>query len=155
MSNSAATFQRLPQTLVNFFTKYPPRPFVEYLAVPSTTTDPAANPFLPNKHTTGVYHAPAYLRRRQADLYKTARKFGLEEMLPPMAKKLGAEKMAASPMMRGVWVEKLKKHQRTREERYEKRAAALDTVDEKMAEVRGSKHWERKHKRAAKQAREW
>jgi len=69
--------QELPPKLLRFFARFPP----------GTHTDVRSNPFKPTVHTvTGKWHNPVYSLRRQADLFKMARAYGVEELLPPSRK---------------------------------------------------------------------
>jgi large subunit ribosomal protein L25 len=107
--------QTLPPKLLRFFAQYPPSTLVAAAATqaPSTiqtatpnasgedasvgTTKQAAsrpaalpenNPFRSIRHpVTRVWHEPRYSFRRQADLVKLARQYGVEELLPPTSKK--------------------------------------------------------------------
>ncbi|KAG9236472.1 putative 54S ribosomal protein L25, mitochondrial [Amylocarpus encephaloides] len=55
--------------------------------VSDTETLGFPNPFRPQKHPlSGNWHDPKYSLRRQADLCKLARKYGVEELLPPTVK---------------------------------------------------------------------
>ncbi|ODV79561.1 uncharacterized protein CANTADRAFT_20868 [Suhomyces tanzawaensis NRRL Y-17324] len=130
-------FSKLPQKLHNFFIKYPPRPFAEYNTKPSTITDPKLNPFLPNKNPeSGKWHSPKFSLRRSADLYKMARKFGIEELLPPTPKKYYEEKYDNKNWMRGVLTQKKKRWERELPEKLEAREQAIATMDETIAAVR-------------------
>lgn len=98
--------QTLPPKLLRFFARYPPPPgsglssntftksantlsaeFKAYHDDSSTdhahAPSEAPNPFRSQKHpVTGTWHDPVYSLRRQADLVKLARTYGVEELLP-------------------------------------------------------------------------
>lgn len=100
---SKEAFAKLPQTLHNFFIKYPPRPYAQYAAGPSKTTDPIKNPFFPNKNPeTGRWQESKYSRRRSADLYKLAKKFGIQDLLPPTPRRFHEDKYHNK-----VWVQSM------------------------------------------------
>jgi large subunit ribosomal protein L25 len=82
----------LPPNLQRFFARYPPARILDPLpngAYPRTGYQAdRANPFLPKKHpVTGRTHDPVYSLRRQADLVKQARNYGVEDLLPYTPKK--------------------------------------------------------------------
>jgi large subunit ribosomal protein L25 len=92
MSSAAATaankfvalFNTLPPRLTKFFARYPP----------GSSNDVRRNPFKPTVYTaTGKWHNPVFSLRRQAELCKLARKYGVEELLPP-SRKSSAEREA-------------------------------------------------------------
>ncbi|EMG49174.1 MRPL25 54S ribosomal protein L25 [Candida maltosa Xu316] len=90
---SKEAFAKLPQRLHSFFIKYPPRPFAQYKDGPSVSSDPLKNPFFPNKNLeTGNWHGAKYSRRKSADLYKMAKKFGIQDLLPPTPRKFHEDK---------------------------------------------------------------
>ena len=67
----------LPPRLTRFFARYPP----------GTANDVRSNPFKPTVFSaTGKWHNPVFSLRRQAELCKLARKYGVEELLPPTKK---------------------------------------------------------------------
>ncbi|TID30689.1 hypothetical protein CANINC_000605 [Pichia inconspicua] len=148
--SSAEAFTKLPVKLQNFFTKFPPAPLKEYAAEPTLTTAPNANPFLPNRHpVTGRTHEPLYSMRRQSDLFKLAYKFGIVDLMPPLAngKKFFAEKQAASPILKGVLYPKGHKWERTFTERKQKIQDALEQVDDILIKYRGRKYKQRLERR--------
>jgi large subunit ribosomal protein L25 len=78
-------FNLLPPRLTRFFARYPP----------GSSNDVRRNPFKPTVHpATGKWHNPVFSLRRQAELCKLARKYGVEELLPP-SRKSSAEREAA------------------------------------------------------------
>jgi large subunit ribosomal protein L25 len=108
-SETISLAKTLPTTLLRFFRKFPPRQPPTEPIPPSTKTtttesgdtysiavpnnrhvttlpplaDPAFNPFLPWLNPqTKKWRSPVYSLRRQADLCKLARKYGIEELLP-------------------------------------------------------------------------
>ncbi|QBM90852.1 LSU ribosomal protein MRPL25 [Metschnikowia aff. pulcherrima] len=133
-------FAKLPQKLHNFFIRYPPRPFASYLDKPSTISDPALNPFLPNKNSeTGRWHAAKVSMRRSADLFKMARKYGLEDLLPPIPhRKFYEDKYYNKNWMRGVMFQKKQKWERELPEKLEKRRIAMENMDETILAARPS-----------------
>lgn len=82
----------LPRPLLRFLARYPPPQIVDDGA-PRTgyqqdLNNETRNPFLPTIHpVTQRVHDPVYSLRRQANLVKQARKFGIEELLPWSSKK--------------------------------------------------------------------
>ncbi|KAK6453662.1 mitochondrial ribosomal protein MRPL25 [Scheffersomyces xylosifermentans] len=130
-------FAKLPQKLHNFFIKYPPRPFAQYSEKPSTIVDPNLNPFYPNKNPeTGRWHGAKYSLRRSSDLYKMARKFGIQDLLPPLPKKFYEEKYFNKNWMRGVLTQKKRKWERDFPEKLEAREQAIAKMDETIAAAR-------------------
>lgn len=131
-------FAKLPQKLHNFFIKYPPRPFATYAEKPSVTSDPHKNPFLPNKNTeTGRWHGAQYSLRRSADLYKMARKFGIQDLLPPLVgRKFYEEKYEDKNWMRGVLFQKKQKWERELPDKLKAREDALAKMDETIIAAR-------------------
>lgn len=97
------------------------------------TTQPVyLSPFSQQKDsTTGRWHNPKYSLRRQADLVKLAKKYGVEELLP--FSKKGAEERLAHRIEHGLRVkgtgvgQKVKGHwyERTLSVRLEKRRQAM------------------------------
>lgn len=99
--------ESLPPRLTRFFARYPPQAI---LSPSTTTTSPssipqdsstasvdqtpsqenaltAPNPFKAHKFpATGRWHDPEFSLRRQAELVKLARKYGVEELLPQTVK---------------------------------------------------------------------
>ncbi|KAG0679473.1 54S ribosomal protein L25, mitochondrial [Pichia californica] len=148
--SSVEAFAKLPQKLQNFFTRYPPAPIKNYSDKPTQTNAADANPFLPNRHPiTGKTHEPIYSSRRQSDLYKLAYKFGIADLMPPLAnnKKFYLEKQQASPILKGVLYPKGHKWERTYADRKKKIADALNEVDDILIKHRGSKYKKRLERR--------
>ncbi|KAG7663876.1 MRPL25 [[Candida] subhashii] len=129
-------FAKLPQKLHKFFMKYPPRPFAQYADKPSTVDDPLKNPFMPNKTKTGVWHTAKYSRRRSADLYKLAYKFGIHTLLPPTPRKFYEDKYENKNWMRGVLYNKKSKRERERPEKLASKEEALAKMDETILAAR-------------------
>lgn len=72
-------FQKLPKILQGFFKRYPPVSSESW----AKTGEERFNPFLPYRNEfSGRWNDPKYSNRRQADLYKAARRLGLEQFLP-------------------------------------------------------------------------
>lgn len=100
--------QSLPPRLLRFFARYPPQAIASSPANPPgsantvpnpSSSDPATpainegqastnaleipSPFRSQKHpVTGKWHDPAFSLRRQAELVKLARQYGVEDLLP-------------------------------------------------------------------------
>jgi large subunit ribosomal protein L25 len=130
-------FAKLPQKLHNFFIKYPPRPYREYDVKPSVITSATVNPFLPNKNPeTGRWHGSKFSLRRSADLYKMARKFGIQDLLPPLPRKFYEEKYMNKNWMKGVLTQKKKKWERELDGKLEARKEAIENMDETIIEKR-------------------
>lgn len=131
-------FAKLPQRLHNFFLKYPPRPFAQYSDKPSVTTDPHMNPFMANKNPeSGKWHSAKVSLRTSSDLYKMARKFGIEEMLPPSPKRFYEKKYYdQKKWMRGVLSQKKQKWERELDDKLKAREEALANMDETIVKVR-------------------
>lgn len=117
---AASTFvslaRLLPPRLTRFFARYPP----------GTANDVRSNPFKPTVFpVTGKWHNPVFSLRRQADLCKLARRYGVEELLPPTKKSSAAReaarlKRAEKPMrVRGH------KEERTLKSRYDDAILAM------------------------------
>lgn len=141
MSLSAKeAFSKLPQKLHNFFIKYPPRPFAQYTDKPSTIQDPHLNPFLPNKNTeTGRWHGAKFSLRRSADLFKMARKFGIQDLLPPIPhRKFYEDKYYNKNWMRGILQQKKQKWERELPEKLAAREKALASMDDMIVKARPS-----------------
>ncbi|MCJ1308880.1 hypothetical protein MMC25_002535 [Agyrium rufum] len=144
----------LPPKLLRFFTRYPPQalgaPTSSSITTASNTSssDPNAqvteiadtsipsvgsiNPFQSQKHPiTGNWHDPIFSLRRQADLVKLARAYGVEELLPQTTKgtldKLSKrEKFGLRVRGTGVGQRvKGKLHERTMKAKLEKRRQAM------------------------------
>ena len=155
--SSAEAFAKLPEKLQNFFTKFPPTPIRKYADKPTACDAEDANPFLANRHpATGRTHEPLYSLRRQSDLYKLAYKFGIADLMPPLAngKKFFAEKQVASPILKGVLYPKGHKWERTFAERKKKIEDALGEVDNILIKHRGSKYRKRLERRE-KEEKHW
>ncbi|KAI5849944.1 hypothetical protein BZA05DRAFT_436777 [Tricharina praecox] len=139
---AASTFvslaRLLPPRLTRFFARYPP----------GTANDVRSNPFKPTVFpVTGKWHNPVFSLRRQADLCKLARRYGVEELLPPTKKSSAAReaarlKRAEKPMrVRGH------KEERTLKSRLEIRKQAMEKMPALIEEWkrrghgRGWKDW--------------
>lgn len=132
-------FSKLPQKLHNFFIKFPPRPFQKYNDKPSTIDDKNLNPFLPNKNPeTGKWHGSKYSLRRSSDLFKMAKKFGIEDLLPPIPKTFYEEKYNNKNWMRGVLKQKKQKWERELPEKLLAREKAIQNMDEIIIKSRPS-----------------
>ncbi|KAL1989169.1 hypothetical protein VTN96DRAFT_3716 [Rasamsonia emersonii] len=90
------------------------------------------NPFLPRKnYRTGKWIGPRYGLRQQADLVKLAKKYGVEELLPPGKKSTiykETRRMERGLQIKGTGIgQKVKGHQweRTMESRLEERRRAM------------------------------
>lgn len=154
--SSAEAFAKLPEKLQNFFTKFPPAPIRKYADQPTACNAEDANPFLANRHpVTGRTHEPLYSLRRQSDLYKLAYKFGIADLMPPLAngKKFFAEKHEASPILKGVLYPKGHKWERTFAERKKKIQDALGEVDNILIKHRGTKYRKRLERREKEEKR--
>ncbi|KAF3988353.1 hypothetical protein FT663_02387 [Candidozyma haemuli var. vulneris] len=140
MNNITAkeAFSKLPQKLHNFFIKFPPRPFAQYAEKPSTIKDPQMNPFLPNKNPeTGRWHGAKYSLRRSADLIKMAKKFGIQDLLPPIPhKRFHEDKYNNKNWMRGILKQKGQKWERDLPEKLEARKKAIADMDKIILEAR-------------------
>lgn len=98
---------------------------------------PYRNPFAPHKNfVTGKWHGPVYGLRRQAELCKLARSYGVEELLPYTVKKSGEKekrRLERGLRVKGTGVgEKVKGHawERTLHGRLEKRKDAMLNMPE-------------------------
>ncbi|CAN3362606.1 large ribosomal subunit protein mL59 [Diutina catenulata] len=130
-------FAKLPQKLHNFFLKHPPRPFATYADKPSTINDPHKNPFFANKNPeSGAWHDAKYSLRRSSDLYKMARKFGIQDLLPPMPKRFYEEKYNNKNWMRGQLAFKKQKWERELPDKLAAREEAIRTMDDTIAKAR-------------------
>ncbi|KAK9466513.1 hypothetical protein V1512DRAFT_253649 [Lipomyces arxii] len=142
-------FKKLPPLLSRFFKQYPPRPVKEYASKPTLTNALDRNPFMVATHPiTKKVHEPKISLRKQSDLYKLAVEYGLEKTLPPMTKKFGSVKHATKRKMRGVVRPKLKKHERTAEERAAKRLQGINAADEIIVKKKGRKYARKLEKRS-------
>jgi large subunit ribosomal protein L25 len=101
--------RQLPTRLQTFFAKYPP----------GTCNTARTNPFKPTVHTvTGKWHNPVFSYRRQAELCKMARKWGVEELLPHSKKRSDIrEEQRLKRIAKGIHV-KGTKEERTLKARY-------------------------------------
>lgn len=135
---SKEAFAKLPQKLHNFFIKFPPRPFATYLDKPSNITDPNMNPFLPNKNPeSGRWHGAKYSLRRLADLFKMARKLGIQDLLPPVPhRRFYEDKYYNKNWIRGVLFQKKQKWERELPEKLERRRKALEEMDQTILAAR-------------------
>ncbi|KAK6461326.1 mitochondrial ribosomal protein MRPL25 [Scheffersomyces coipomensis] len=148
---SKEAFSKLPQKLHNFFIKFPPRPYAEYSVKPSVITDPHLNPFLPNKNPeSGKWQGPKFSLRRSADLFKMAKKFGIQDLLPPLPRKFYEEKYNDKNWMRGVLSQKKRKWEREFEDKLEVRKEAIANMDDIIVAARPS-YKKQLQKRQAKQ----
>lgn len=114
----------LPKPLLNFLARYPPPQIVEPYTPPTQyqqdVNNETQNPFLPTIHpVTQRRHDPIYSMRRQANLVKQARKYGIEELLPWSSKKTEvrlAKKVAFGSRVKGTGVgQRVKGHKHERE----------------------------------------
>lgn len=153
--SSKEAFAKLPQKLHNFFIKYPPRPFAQYAEKPSTLADPQLNPFLPNKNSeTGKWHGAKYSLRRSADLFKMARKFGLQDLLPQVPhRRFFEDKYMNKNWMRGVLTQKKQKWERELPDKLKARQEALAAMDETIIAARPT--YKKQLKKRAQKQRTW
>lgn len=149
-------FDQLPQILKNFFNLHlPNKTHTAYLSKPGFTTDPNANPFLPNKNPeTLKYQTPKYSFRRQSVLFKTAHKFGIADLLPPMSKLFYEEKYNSKQFMRGVTSPKGHKYERLKPVKEEQVSKAMTEMNNKILKVKGTKHLKKLEKKTAKASRD-
>jgi large subunit ribosomal protein L25 len=123
--------ERLPPFLLRFFQKFPPRDSITRLSQPPVPVaaaengkapawpnnrhvtsshpllDPSYNPFLPWLNpATGRWRPPMYSLRKQALICKTAKQYGLEELVPWSLKKSAVieERKAKGSMVKGTGV---------------------------------------------------
>lgn len=83
-----ALAKTLPRKLQRFLARYPSPQIVKPGATPTHYQTATENPFLVSTNQyTGKLQKPVYSLRRQADLVKAARKYGIEELLPYSTKK--------------------------------------------------------------------
>lgn len=113
----------LPKPLLNFLARYPPPQIVKPGDPPTQyqqdVNNETKNPFLPTIHpVTQRMHNPIYSMRRQANLVKQARKYGIEDMLPWSNKKTEvklAKKVALGSRVKGTGVgQRVKGHKHER-----------------------------------------
>ena len=132
-------FAKLPQKLHNFFIKYPPRPFAQYKDGPSTTTDPLRNPFFPNKNQeSGNWQSAKFSRRRSADLFKLAKKFGIHDLLPPTPRKFHEDKYTNKLWLHGMINPASKAKQEELDAKLKARAEAIANMDNIIIATRPS-----------------
>lgn len=90
-----ATGKTLPPKLSRFFARYPPLSIVPSKHLKDSklqTKYRYENPFKATRDPiTNRWHDPVFSLRRQADLVKLARQFGVEELLPPTVKSTKAK----------------------------------------------------------------
>jgi large subunit ribosomal protein L25 len=176
-TKSVDLVKALPPRLTRFFRRFPPR-ITENTIEPSTTiakiaadgtekqvaeqnnrsilashpiSDPNFNPFLPWKNpATGRWRGAMYGLRKQADLCKIARNYGVEELLPWSRKKSGvkqARREILGVRVRGTGVgQKVKGHiwERQMISKMEKRRDAMMKMPDMIKEwktVSLSKIW--------------
>ncbi|KAH6675652.1 hypothetical protein B0J14DRAFT_699055 [Halenospora varia] len=149
----------LPPRLTRFFARYPPQALLSHAVTtptPSSTTTTSdtlppsseassadqqttssdalafPNPFRSQKHPiTGKWHDPTFSLRRQADLLKLARRYGVEELMPYSVK--STEERLRRRVENGLRVKgtgigqrvKGKESERTLKGRLEKRRQAM------------------------------
>lgn len=78
----------LPEQLKRFLARYPPPQILGHRGPVTGYQLDHPNPFVPTRHpVTRRLHDPVYSMRRQADLVKQARKYGIEALLPWSKKK--------------------------------------------------------------------
>lgn len=150
-------FEQLPQILKNFFSKHAPATQVKYSDKPTFINDPTANPFLPNKNpVTLKYREPQYSLRRQSVLYKEAKKYGIQSLLPGLLhnKQFYEAKYTNKTFMKGVLKPKGHKHEMTKEARKAKIEAAMESMEDKIAEVKGSRY-KKKLEKKKKEGKSW
>ncbi|KKY25160.1 putative 60s ribosomal protein l25 [Phaeomoniella chlamydospora] len=124
---------------------------------PLTTTEASEpyNPFLPWKNpVTGRWRGPAYSLRRQAELVKIARTYGVEELLPP-SRKASAFKEAKAEL--GLRVRGTGEGQRVKGHKWERmkgvqlaeRKKAMEGMPEliRLWKQRGHGKWWKKYPR--------
>jgi large subunit ribosomal protein L25 len=149
----------LPPRLLRFFTKFPPRnppteplpPSTEsiindsgkevQIAVPNNRhvtcyppfADPTFNPFLPWLNpTTNRWREPVFSLRKQADICKIARQYGVEELLP-WSQKLLAVKRAKKELL-GVRIKGTGEGQKVKGHKWERHMIATQEKRRKAME---------------------
>lgn len=115
-----ARAQSLPGPLLRFLARYPPKQIRDPDQPKTHFQQERPNPFLSTVHPiTGRRHEPVYSLRRQADLVKKARKFGIEELLPYTPKKTEiklAKKVKFGSRVKGTGVgQRVKGHKHERD----------------------------------------
>ncbi|KAI1814368.1 hypothetical protein GGS20DRAFT_585545 [Poronia punctata] len=147
--------KQLHPRLQRFFAKYPPAQILPTTTrLNSTTVGDGAtpNPFLPFKHpVTGRWHDPEFSLRRQAELVKLARNFGVEELMPFTNK--GTEQRIRHRVTHGLRVRgtgvgqvvKGHKHERMLATKMEKRRTAMLGMPRLVREWRktGKSNWKK------------
>ena len=138
-THSQRGIRQTPQKLHNFFIKYPPRPFAQYKDGPSTTTDPLRNPFFPNKNQeSGNWQSAKFSRRRSADLFKLAKKFGIHDLLPPTPRKFHEDKYTNKLWLHGMINPASKAKQEELDAKLKARAEAIANMDNIIIATRPS-----------------
>lgn len=112
--------KQLPATLRRFLARYPHPAIQEPGAELTYYQKDHPNPFVPTIHpVTRRKHDPVYSMRRQADLAKAARKYGIEELLPWSKKKTEvrlAKKVEFGSRVKGTGVgQQVKGHKHERD----------------------------------------
>ncbi|KAK6497810.1 hypothetical protein TWF481_012212 [Arthrobotrys musiformis] len=116
-SSYVALAKTLHPRLLRFFRRWPP----------GTADTPKLNPFTSTVNpATGKWQDPIFSLRRQADICKLARKFGVEQLLPPTPKSsmsreqraLEVKKVTAKKVKGQIW-------ERTLMEKVNKRKKAM------------------------------
>lgn len=131
MPGAIPTFVSLSKRLQNFFKRFPPSTASAW----QTEGESRLNPFLPRKNPiTGVWAEPQYSNRRQADLFKEARRFGLEHLLPSESR--WNREQSQTKIIRGTRFWKLKKHEREHEKRQQEIEKALENMDARIQEIK-------------------
>ncbi|CCX05079.1 hypothetical protein FPQ18DRAFT_357513 [Pyronema domesticum] len=123
--------RQLPTRLQTFFAKYPP----------GTCNTARTNPFKPTVHTvTGKWHNPVFSYRRQAELCKMARKWGVEELLPHSKKRSDIrEEQRLKRVAKGIHV-KGTKEERTLKARLQMRMKAMENMPKLIEEWKRRGH---------------
>lgn len=157
MSNAVKYFDQLPTKLKNFFIKYPPS--VKYATKPTSIFSPQANPFIANRNPiTGVFHSPRYSLRRLSDVYKLAKRYGIEDMLPSQGrtKKLFFEdKYENKKFMKGVLLPKGHKYELQLVAKKVKMAKGIKDADKTILNVKGKKYAARLERKSKENQRNW
>ncbi|KAK6334125.1 hypothetical protein TWF696_002628 [Orbilia brochopaga] len=135
----ATLAKTLHPRLIRFFKRWPP----------GTADTPKLNPFTSTVNpATGKWQDPIYSLRRQADLCKLARKYGVETLLPPTVKSSMAREQRAQEVKK-VTAKKVKGHiwERQLMQKVEKRKQAMLNMPKMIKEWklkghgRGWKAW--------------
>lgn len=86
-------FANLPLIVRSFFAKYPPN--LKYKEIPSLTTDPLRNPFLPNLNpVTKLWANPDLGSLKHAKVFKICYRYGLSDLLPKVKPILSKDERA-------------------------------------------------------------